>query len=1714
MYQEKRTIRNDVCHFSRFYISAIIIILSFAGYFRFSNLNWDSYYLLNPDERFLVQIIQKISLPDSLTIYFNPQISPLNPLNRGNSFFVYGTFPLLIVKSFQKLFNISNTPQNIVLLGRILSASCDFISLILTIFISKKIWKNWLSASITSVSGAFCICAIQQSHFFTVDNFSLLFSSLFLFFFIIAEEDHQKLHWSDIFYFFMCGLFAGISGACKISSFFFLIIPLIFLFISIFEKKSIYLSTFIYNILFIFIIYITALFSFRVFQPYSFSSQDFLNFQISENWLNNIKELAAQSSGQVPFPPAWQWSECPFYYSIQNLFIFGIGIPLSLIFVWGYIQSIIISIKNKRGMLACIIFSIFFFYIFQIFQFSKMMRYFLPIFPLLYILAGSISYPILLADEHPRIRILLFSMIGILGFLSFLWALSFSQIYRSSQTRIKASEWIYKNIPPAISLLIKNNSQNNEISLSSADSVIITEKSSEVLFPFSIIHGDQIRSIDIEKAEVLKGKSCILQSKICFDYGCKNYSFGSLPINLDFQANQPIKFIFPQGVENLNNNTHTAWGSLSVSGENCSIRISGEIGAYLLHDQIPHYSAIYGPYAPISKSIPYENTFFSDFSGNIDQIHFPKFLLLHNKDTELNLTLTIKNLNTGTSCNQLMVSSAAENDSIKPVDSLFKSENPCFIEKDNSYQLQLSPINNDVSFAALNQIIYNESTWDDALPLPMNNTLPYDITYGRYGSIKYLDLFHDEDYLFREKLIERTSAADYIIVSSNRIYGSAARIKNRFPILSVWYQQITDCDISKSTTECFNKLAQKKKNRGNYFDLLSSFSSEFYLGEITSGQTAEEAFTVYDHPTVFIFKKSTNFDLTEFRKRLNSVNVSDISYKNPVEYKIMKNVLDLMSTSQSVIQQNGGTWSELFNRSSILNHSQIVCILFWLLMFWFIGIITFPSTHYIFKNLRDKGYGISKFFGLIICGYFVWLSASIGAEYSRKTILIVLLLFTVFNTIIFFVQKEKIITDIKSSWKEMLQSEIAFVLCFTFFLLIRLGNPDLWHPYKGGEKPMDFSYFNAVLKSTTFPPYDPWFESGYLNYYYYGFYLSGLLVKLSGIIPSIAYNLILPTWYAFLGVGAFCVGSSLISYTGKSQKQSTISGAISIFAVEVIGNLGTLKVINDNLLKLGAAGLKIDNASFINKLTWFFNGIGQLFAGKHFSMYQGDWYWIPSRAIPGSAITEFPFFTFLYGDPHAHLFALPVTMLVLAWLITILREIDLKIEQCFLEKSLIWLTGAILLGTLLPTNTWDFPTYALLSIIVLIITGISQPITIKSNNKTIIKIIFTVISIAIVCGGAYLLFYPYFLHNFHETSLEINTDELTPIWSYLMHWGMFLFAIISWFIIETITWLSQIKLVDFVDWIKKHKIVLILCAGLEAFILIILADKKIRIGWIAIPMMFWALILLLKPQNSHTKIFIYLLTGTALFMTIFVEFVRISNDYARMNTVFKFYNQGWILLSISAAFGISLIYDRIQNSNRKILNGIWNIIFSFLVISYFAYTCFASADKIKDRMSDKAPHTLDGMTYMKTSVYYENDKIMDLKQDYEAIQWMQDNIKGSPVIAEGNVPEYQWGNRFTIYTGLPGVIGWNYHQRQQRPSMSDEVWNRVNRVGTFYNSTDQTEVKQFLKDYNVSYIIVGQLEENVYSQEGIQKFEQWNNLLWDKIYTFQNTSIYKVRKEE
>ena len=145
--------------------------------------------------------------------------------------------------------------------------------------------------------------------------------------------------------------------------------------------------------------------------------------------------------------------------------------------------------------------------------------------------------------------------------------------------------------------------------------------------------------------------------------------------------------------------------------------------------------------------------------------------------------------------------------------------------------------------------------------------------------------------------------------------------------------------------------------------------------------------------------------------------------------------MDLLPLEQWAAQQTSGTWSELFDRSSLVNSSQFFTVIIWLAAFRLLGLVFMPLTAVIFRPLKDKGWGVSAFFGLMLWGYAVWLGCSLGMDYSRQTILLVLAGFTLLNTLIAFLNRDSLGKYLRSVKKDALWAEGVFLVCFLFFLL-------------------------------------------------------------------------------------------------------------------------------------------------------------------------------------------------------------------------------------------------------------------------------------------------------------------------------------------------------------------------------------------------------------------------------------------------------------------------------------------------------------------------------------------------------------------------------------------------------------------------------------------------------------------------------------------------------
>ncbi len=1845
------------------YALLLIGILMLGAYFRFTGVNWDESQHLHPDERFLTMVASSITSVENLDDYFNTAVSTLNPHNMGYGFYVYGTLPLFLVRWAAEALHQTGYDE-IFLVGRVLSGFADLLTVLLVYLTALRLFRRQRLALVAAAFMAFSVLPIQLSHYFTVDNFANLFTLLAIHFAVrvftddlpVVRDDEEThafqwrdliLHWNSSVPYMLFGAGLGLALASKVS-----IAPLaallplaavVYFFRLTPQQQGKFALVLMRNLV---LGAIVSFIVFRIFQPYAFTGPGFFGIGLNQKWFDNLSSLQAQSSGDVDSPPELQWARRPLTFAWTNMVDWGLGLPLGILawvgFIWMGLR--ILRGEWKTHLLLWLWTGAYFAW--QALSFTRTMRYQIPVYPTLAIIAAwaifalwdcrlkvKLRLPGSLAQNWSKVALLL--GIVVLG-STFAWAFAFTRIYTRPMTRVEATRWIYQNVPGPINLHIQTETgQVNQPMAYLNDGSI--EPDEPYVFTFSApasgtmaevtLPGLAIQSFDpssatllVKVTDVKLGNKLLASGTLLLATPSKDQTY-TIPLDtlaevkkgqvygvaIQMQAGRGSALLtkdIPLRIYTRTNQTDVALNQINLQGVSShTARFTATLGGSLRWLSFPVRAGGSGAAAApamISVTVmepgaggkvlasqtqtiepavePHTLTF--HFEPALALAPAREYLVIIDNTTAgqsitlngmLNLRtvddrvetvvpypvrliypgnpyLAMADVKQDGILTEISFARLAQQDPAQAgavdlsVDVLMmnksdvvvasgkvittldpagdtrgsaltvKLDRPLEVEKGSSYFIRLS--NSKGAVALRGSAPANESTWDDGLPLRMDG---YDGYSGIYQRDLNFEMYWDDN---QDKLarFQRTlDSADYLFITSNRQWGTTTRVQERYPLTSTYYRNLLGCPDGKELTWCYSVVQPGMFEGQLGYELVKVFQSDPNLGDWKfNSQFAEEAYTVYDHPKVLIFQKKADYSAATVKEILGAVDLSKVIHVTPRKAGVPANLL--LPEERLSGQQAGGTWSELFNRNLIFNQYPVLALILWYLAASLLGWACYPMVRLALGGLADKGFPLARLVGLLVLAYLAWLAGSVGLSFTQPTIWLAIALLVGINAALFWAQRDAILSEWQQKKRYFLMVEALALAFFVLFLLIRLGNPDLWHPAKGGEKPMDFSYFNAVLKSTTFPPYDPWFAGGYINYYYYGFVVAGVLVKALGIIPAVGYNLVLPAFFSMVAMGAFSIGWNLLSKGWRKGEESDVdeqqplprepwlAGLASSVGLLLLGNLGTVKMLWEGFQKMVVAEEVMNKADIFSRMGWMFQGIVKYFGGEALPYSMGEWYWNPSRAIPGDPITEFPFFTFLYGDPHAHLWALPITLLAVAWAVSILRtRWDWNEGRGRwwggLRFALSLLLGGLAIGALRPMNTWDLPTYLVLGALALVVSA--QPF--KENWWK------GLLSAVVLAGLAFLLFQPYAAwYGQGYNAIKLWEGDLTPEWAYTMHWGLFLFVIASWMAWETIDWMAKTP-VSALNMVRQHLGYYIAAVVGTVAVIIGLLVMKIQPGWIVVLMGVWAVVLMLRRGQPLAKRAVLFMTGSALALTLAVELVVLVGDIGRMNTVFKFYLQAWTLFSLSAAAALMWLWPAVQSVWQDRVRAIWKVALAVLVIGAALYPLMAGTDKIRDRMSREAPITLDGMQYMATSKYSDQGVEMDLSQDFEAIRWMQDNVKGSPVIVEASVPEYRWGTRFTIYTGLPGVVGWNWHQRQQRAiTPSEWVSDRVDEIGIFYRTTNLELAGQFLRLYNVRYIILGQLERAYFPGAGLAKFERENGNLWKEVFRTGDTVIYEV----
>ena len=992
-------------------------------------------------------------------------------------------------------------------------------------------------------------------------------------------------------------------------------------------------------------------------------------------------------------------------------------------------------------------------------------------------------------------------------------------------------------------------------------------------------------------------------------------------------------------------------------------------------------------------------------------------------------------------------------------------------------------------------------------------------------------------------LAGRLSESDYLVFYSQRPFVSVGRAAERFPLSAGYYRQLFNGDLGYRLERSFTSYPSLFGV--NFRDspyVHAGLDPPVLPGGGPSGAIslnlgyADENVVGYDHPQALLFR---NVDRLP-KPLLTALLVSSGRPNAPPAQGLM------LSEEDKARQRAGGTWSELFDRGSWTNR---VPVLAWLLAVEVFFVLALPLSIVVFRFLPDRGIVLGRLLGLLLAGYVTWLLVSLGwLDFSREAIGVGLLALALLSIATLLLRWQEIKEFCRRNWRGIAIGEAVFLAAFLGFALLRAANPDLWHPFRGGEKPMELAYLNAVIRSTTFPPYDPWFSDGHLNYYYWGYFLLALPTRLTGIVPTTVFNLAVPWFFALTFVGAYSLVYNLAAGVRAAVERSrrvAEAGANEDSVPRSLGS-GTEKVDSAVRMALGSpiaagllGGLLVAVVGNLDGMVQLAQG-GWQWATGNGTGWPGFDYWRSSRMIPpldsiapstltwwlregtpgfteqSFHITEFPFFTFLFADLHAHMMAIPFTLLVIG--------LGLNFVLGLRASGVAWiiLVGGCLglaLGALWVINSWDYPSYILLTVALTGLAVFLSPFSLKA------KLWLSPVLVISVVGVSVLAFLPF--HQSNETfDAGVSVSRWrTPVVNYLAIHGLFLFVSAAFLVVQTwrtpprfwrdlFSWAwraTDRKMprgvgagVYFLTFLVLLAVVYLLTAGYwnAAFLGLLL----VLVGLVAVQN------LTHRPPGHEFLVVALVMVGLALAIGSGVDLVQVSGDIGRMNTLFKLYLEAWVLMALAGAFFLWYLgFQGWFRLRRSWARTVWVAVLTVLVVSSLVYPVLGTGARLADRFHDTVL-TLDGTAFMARAAHVEAGREIRLEPELDGIRWLQDNVEGSPVVLEAHYLQYHWPSRIANYTGLPTVLGWPWHQIQQRQAYAENIQERARDIREIYSTPDRRRALQLLKDYEVSYVVVGQPERGYYEAEGLEKFQAIaDDGLIELVFTNPDLQIYRIR---
>lgn len=1759
--------------------------------------------------------------------YFDTRCSPLNPHNAGHGFYVYGTFPLFLAHFASDILRQATDAglplvdfQAGHLVWRGISTIFDLLTIFLVFALGRRIHSSWVGL-LAALFYAAAPLAIQKAHFGTVNATTTFFVTLALYYAVGAQQRGR------LGSFFLFGLACGTAVASRINvAPLALVIVLAALFqaapafdarLSQRERSQIILR----GLLGLILAGVGAFLAFRLFNPYAFAGPGLLDILPNERWVENLQRIGAGVSSLQDFPPNWHWvARSPIVHVFKDMLFWGMGLGFGILgwFGWCWAAYRLLWNRKRSTDLLILILWVGGYLLWMSRLTALTIRYFLPLYGALAILAGWCLIELL---QHARAgrRSLPITAIPLVLAGALLTAVGGYQV-SAGQANATAVTALSVGLVLLLFAIVPRFSAARPLALGVFS------------VAFSLAWG-------LMFANIYRHQNTLVQGS--------RYLFERVPGDFALRI---------EGADNTVPLINIAVNSTGVDRE----QLAGPP-----FDRATRYRD--GASISVSFRAPRSGTVHSIFAPHLgDPLDDPQpeelVIRIFEQGGERPLSQAVLRTNLSRDSHPLGASYAM------PLDPSLH------VEEGRSYNftVEVAPGSGDVIGSG--SVVLNEGAWDNSVTgintcrLPDGLSLADDpppglatarncqgsqAFYSLVNSVDQIMSFPVDNQLKYDDLLRSLDLADYLTIASNRFYDTEPRNLMRWPLTTLYYEKLfaeqLGFEIAAVFEESFELGPWKVSDQH-----LPTYTSPAWLNELE----ADESFHVYDHPAVYIFKKTRDYSRARVEAELSSVSLKQYhELQNSADDAQLLGVLNWSAMQADAVptalmfppadyetQTQGGAWSERFFSDAIVNRNQVFGALAWYFTTFVFGALAFPLVNALFPSLADGGYGVSKLAGLLIVAWLAWSVSSLKIPiWSQGGVVFSLALLALLSASL---ARARAMRFLRENWRRLAWMELLTFAAFLFMIGIRLTNPDLWHPAKGGEKPMDFAYLNGVLRSTTFPPIDPWFAGGFINYYYFGYFLLGAPALLLGVAPAFAYNLMIPTVFSLTGIGAFSAAFNIhsrwracadASESGRKNARRTsnpwVAGLMALTLCVLLGNLDTVRVLGNGLAQLGGyrspAGLEdfliaehlsgqdamlspedradlsrraaeshpLDNLRYeidhsLSLASGLLRGFGRALGGESLPIRSDRWYWGPSRVIAetpgvgGGAITEMPYFTFLYGDLHAHMISMP---LILLTVVSLFNELALAGRDSRRPRER-WLALAILaltVAALRATNTWDWPAMTLLSLVILAycwalrwrktfrpledqrfyagaaaaLTGavlvsflapqaasgvgaetgiwmgllsILQVMLLAGLGAVFLLLTFrylltraSALDLSATVGGFILLNLAFALpytswYAATYNSLRLWEGGKTPLWAYFDIHGLFLFLVLSLLLWDTGRWLRATRVKSLLEYQQRAKATAVLIAG-TLLLALALALAHYQVALIVLPLICWIALLFFRPGQFRAMRYVLLLIGLALSLTLGVEIIVVGGDIGRQNTVFKFYMQVWLLFSVAGGVAFAALLAASERFNTA-LRYLWYAPLVLLMAIAALFPIMGTRARSLDRMAPDLPLTLNGMDYMTRSKHVEFNRDsgeaaeIDLAIDHALIRWMQENVLGSPVIMEGRrrPSEYQWNGRFSTMTGLPSVLGWNFHQRQQRTfhPMGQWVDQRERNVQQFYHTPHIDVAVDIINHYDVKFIVRSGLEELHSTPEGLAKLDTMvESGLLSVAYAIEGGKIYAVNNE-